>query len=521
MTLLDQPDDERAGVSPAVPAQARRWAATAAMCLGLFLISVDGTVSSIAIPDLQRDLRLSIAEVQWVVDAFAVVMAGTVLAAGTLGDRIGRRRTFNAGLLVCAASAVAGGLAATPAEVILARAAMGAGAALVMPATLSIIIALFPEPLPRRRAITLWAAVAAVGALLGPVLGGWLVDRYSWRSSFWINLPLAAVAAALAAWPVPESRRSGAAPLDRAGAVLSTAGLTTLVWAIVEGPGRGWTDPPVLAAFAGSALLLAAFTAWQAHGRAPMLPLPLLREPRVALGLAAMTLISLAAMGSFLLITLHLQNVLGYSPAAAGVRLLPAMAGLLAGAAVALPLMGRMDHGVILVGIAVTATALAWLTTLTPRTGYGSLAVAQVVLGAGGGMVLTTSTDMVMAAFPGHRAGLGSALNDVTRQVGLALGVAVQGSILASASARRLGELLGDVPGGVDATAVLAAPRAGPGSPSPETVAAARDAFVTGMTSSALAGALTLTAVVVLALCHALRRRLAGARRRPGRASNR
>ncbi|MFB4319190.1 MFS transporter [Actinomadura sp. 21ATH] len=488
------------------------------MCLGLLLISVDGTVLTVAIPDLQRDLEPSTAQVQWTVDGFAVVMAGTVLAAGALGDKAGRRAAFLTGLLICALASTAGALADAPAYVIAARVVMGAGAALVMPATLSIIIDLFPEPRLRRRAITVWTAVSGIGGLLGPVLGGWLVELFSWRSGFWINVPVAAVAIVLAVRLVPESRDADAAPLDYPGTVLSTAGLSLLVWATVEGPGHGWGSPPVLAAFAGAAVLLAAFFAWQSRCRSPMLPPALLRPPRIAFGLAAMALVSFIVFGLMLILTLYMQSVLGYTALQSGVRCLPASVGMVAGSAIALPLMGRIDDRLlILAGNAVLAAALCVLATFTARTEYEALALFLTLLGVGAGIVLAISTEMVMSAFPGRHAGLGSALNDVTRQVGLALGIAVQGAVLTSTSTHRLREVSGRIPGDADANEILAISAHRPGAVPAATVTAAKDAFVTGMTQCATAGAIAMAAITALAGWHLMRTRTVPAAAAPPR----
>ncbi|MFC0042225.1 MFS transporter [Actinomadura rayongensis] len=479
---------------PAHAGLARRWATTAVACSGLLLIGIDGTVLNVAIPAMQRALHPSTAEVQWTVDAFAVVMAGTVLAAGSLGDRVGRRRVFITGLLLCAAASAAGGAATSPGQMIGSRVVQGAGCALMMPATLSIIIDVFPEPHLRRRGIAVWAAVAGVGGLLGPVAGGWLVDHASWRAAFWSSMPVALLAAGLAAWLVPESRDADASPLDHRGALLSTAGLGTLVWAVVAGPKHGWTSPSVLAAFAGAALLLTAFAVWQARCRAPMLPLALLSAPRVRLGLAMMALISALVFGSVLILNLYMQGVLDYSALRSGTRTLPATAGMVVGAALALPLLNKLgrfgDRTAILAGLTILAAAFALLATFTTAADYRALAVYLVLLGTGAGVILAAATEMVMAAFPGERAGLGSALNDVTRQVGLALGIAVQGSALSAIAARRL-----HGPGD-DVNALLAAAHV-PGGPGPAAVAAAKDAFVHGMTRCALAGAVLVGAVAV------------------------
>ncbi|POM27345.1 Multidrug resistance protein stp [Actinomadura rubteroloni] len=493
--------------SPALSMR-RRWAATVVVCLGLFLIGIDFTVLNVAIPDLQRDLRLSTTDVQWIIDGYAVAMSGSVLAAGAVADRIGRRRAFVLGMLLCVVTSVAGGLADTSAQVIAARAGMGLGSALVMPATLSIVTRLFPEPALRRRAIAVWSAVAGIGGLLGPVIGGWLVDRWSWHAGFWVNVPIAVTAVFLAWWLVPESRAPGRMSLDLLGAALSALGLTALVWAVVEGPDRGWASTAIVLAFGSAALLLVLFAIWQVRHRSPMLPLSLLRVPRIGTGLAALALMSFIAFGSFFILVVYLQGVLGYSPWEAGVRTLPMSVAMIAGSAATLPLMSRVGgNAMTLLGFACVTGSFALLATTTADSGYDRLVVFQLVLGVGCGLSLSALTGTVMDAFPAASAGLGSALNDVARQVGMGLGVAVQGSILAAVSSHRLHQLLGRNDGSEDVNAILAASAHRHGGPSATTVTAAKDAFVTGMARSSVVDAVVLGAVVVVAAACLIRGR--------------
>ncbi|MGW9434249.1 MFS transporter, partial [Streptomyces decoyicus] len=273
---------------------ARRVGAAAVVCLGLFMLGLDLTVLNVAVPDLQGDLDTSTAQVQWIVDGYALVLGGTVLAVGAFTDAWGRRRSFVCGVAVCAGASLGGALSGHPWQVITARCVMGAGAALLMPATLAALHHLFPEPHLRSRAIAAWAAVGGMGGLCGPVIGGWLVEHSSWRAAFWINLPLAAVIIVLALALVPESharRRSG---FDVPGAALSAAGLLALVWSITESPHRGWTSPAALTGFAVAALLLAAFVGRQLRTPAPMLPLYLLRVPGIGVAAVALARMSFA-----------------------------------------------------------------------------------------------------------------------------------------------------------------------------------------------------------------------------------
>ncbi|MFI7411616.1 MFS transporter [Streptomyces sp. NPDC049627] len=475
-----------------------RWAAAAVVCLGVFLLGMDLTVLNVAVPDLQRDLDPSMAQVQWIVDAYALVLAGLVLTAGALTDRIGRRRAFTIGLAVCAAASALGALAEEPGPVIAARCGMGAGAALLMPATLSIIGNLFTEPAARRRAIALWAAVLGLGGMTGPVLGGALVEGFSWRAGFWVNVPFVAVTLVLTALVVPETgpgrtgihgggRAEGRCEqrVDLPGALLSACGLLTLVWAVIESPVKGWTSTPVLTGFALAAALMAAFAAHEKRraGHA-MLPLPLLRRPGVLRGAVSLALLSFALYGALFVITLYLQGVLGYTPWQAGVRTLPLAAALAVGSLAAPRMLARHDGRTpIAAGLALVTGAFAVLAHTRATSGYGHLMFFQVIAGLGAGIAAVAGTESVMGAVPLSRAALGSAVNDATRQVGAALGVAVQGSVLSTVVTDRLG---------------AAAPVAGPTAVLPPTPVA-RQAFVDGLTATALtAGAVTLAAALAL-----------------------
>ncbi|GHH45382.1 MFS transporter [Streptomyces candidus] len=267
---------------PATPGA--RVAAAAVVCLGLFMLGMDLTVLNVALPGLQQDLDASSAQVQWIVDAYALVLGGTVLAVGAFTDSWGRRRSFVRGMTVCAVASVCGAPAPQPEQAIAARCLLGVGAALLMPATLAILHDLFPEPALRRRAIAAWAAVGGLGGVCGPVIGGWLVEQSSWRAGFRVNLPLAVTAVVLALALVPESRAARPSAFDVPGAVLSSLGLTARVWAVIESPHRGWTSGWVLSAFTCSLVLLAAFLLRQSRAREPMLPLPVLTRPVSAWG---------------------------------------------------------------------------------------------------------------------------------------------------------------------------------------------------------------------------------------------
>lgn len=486
-----------------------RRAATATVCLGLYLLGMDLTVLNVALPDIQRELHPSTAQAQWIVDGYALVLGGLVLSTGAVTDRMGRRLSFTTGLALCAAASVLGALAASPWVVVAARGGMGAGAALFMPATLSIIRNLFPEPELRRRAIATWSAVAGLGMLTGPVVGGLLVERFSWQAGFWINIPVAVAAVLLAVLLVPESRAAHGERLDVVGAALSAAALTTLVWAIIEAPAKGWGSTPVTAAFAVAGALLGAFVAWQYRARAPMLPASVLRDRRIVGGAVSLALMAFGTFGALFVLTLYLQNVLGCTPLQAGVRILPQSAAMAAGAAAALPLLRRCQERVpVVLGLLVVAAAFAFWAGTGSGSGYGRLLVVELVAGLGVGLVSAAGTEAVMSAIPPDRAALGSALNDATRQVGASLGVAIQGSLLATAYTGRLTSRLARLrlalpptrwPAGHGLPGSGAADRLPPGVGTAVS-AATRGAFVDAMdTVSTMVAAVTLASAVAAA----------------------
>ncbi|CUW32929.1 MFS transporter [Streptomyces reticuli] len=466
------------------------------VCSGLFLLGLDLTVLNVALPELQTALGSSAGQTQWIVDAYALVLGGLVLTAGGITDRIGRRRAFLAGLATCGLASVAGATAALPWQLIGARGAMGAGAALIMPATLSLLTSLFPEPQPRRRAISLWAAVGGAGGALGPVIGGWLVAHQSWRAVFWLNVPCAVAIIVLTLLVVPAPPPARTEPVDLPGTALSATGLLALVWAIIEGPARGWTSTAVLSASAVGAALLTAFAVWVRRAPAAMLPRHVLRR-EVAVPAAALAMMAFGMFGALFVISLYLQGVLGCTPWQAGVRTVPLPAALIAGAALAAGLTARLTQRSLMVsGLAVVAGSFVLLSRTTPESGYPHLAVVQIAAGLGAGLTAAAGTAAVMESVGESYAGVGSAVNDATRQVGATLGVAVQGSVLATVYRDRVGEALahadlGGVPSAAKDSVVAAALAGRHAAPAVRghLLAAATDAFVAGLTRSAAVAA--------------------------------
>jgi EmrB/QacA subfamily drug resistance transporter len=432
--------------SESPPANPRRWVVLGVMCLSLLLIVMDNTIVNVAIPTIQSDLGASTSQLQWVVDSYILVFAGLLLTMGALGDRFGRRGALAIGLAVMGASSVLSSFADSAGQLIATRAVLGIGAALVMPATLSIITNVFTDRRERAQAIAIWSATAGMAVAVGPVTGGWLLEHYWWGSVFLVNVPVVVVALVLGQLFVPTSRDPAPPPVDVPGALLSIAGLVILVWAIIEGA-HGWTDPLVLGAFAVSAVLLGGFVAWERHTSTPMLDMRFFANRRFSAASGALMLTFFAMLGSLFLLTQFMQSVLGYSALQTGVRLLP-MAGVqMVVAPLSAKLVERVGTKVIVAtGLGVAATGLLIASRLSASADYPQVLLALVVLAAGLAMVMPPATESIMGSLPPAKAGVGSAVNDTTREIGAALGVAVLGSVMSSTYRPRVSEAISGYP---------------------------------------------------------------------------
>ena len=312
---------------PATAPYPRRWKALGVLALSLFVVTVGNTILNVGLPTIRDELGASASQLQWIVDGYLLVFAGLLLTAGSLGDRFGRRRALVTGLLVFGAGSLAATLSDSSATLIASRALMGLGAAGIMPTTLSILTNIFPAH-ERPKAIAIWAAVSGVGIAVGPITGGWLLEHFSWHSLFLVNLPIVAVALVGAAALVPESRDPEAPKLDLPGAGLSIAALTTIVWAVIEAPERGWGSSVILAAFALGLCVLAAFIAWERHTPQPMIDVTVFRNLRFSAASLSITFVFFALMGVLFFITTYMQAVLGYSALGTGLRVLPVAFGM-------------------------------------------------------------------------------------------------------------------------------------------------------------------------------------------------
>jgi EmrB/QacA subfamily drug resistance transporter len=418
---------------PLVQPDRRRWATLAVLCVSLFVIVVDNTIINVALPTLVRDLGSSISDLQWVVDAYSLVFAGLLLTAGTLGDRYGRKGALTAGLVVFGVASGAAAFATDVGALIGARAVMGIGAALVMPATLSILTNVFTDARERALAIGLWSGVAGIAVAAGPVAGGFLLEHFWWGSVFLVNVPVVIGAIAVGHFLVPTSRNPVPHPIDWAGATLSAVALVALVWGVIEAPHRGWTSSAVLAAFGVSVAAGALFVRRELRARYPMFNVRFFRNPRFTAASVTLMLTFFALIGFVFLATQYLQFVLGYTPLEAGLRTLPYAAAMMVAAPMSAKVVERLGTTrVVVFGMLLFSSGLVVASTSTVTSGYAPVAIAMVLMGFGTGLVMAPATDSIMGSLPPEHAGVGSAMNDTTREVGAALGVAVIGSVMSS-----------------------------------------------------------------------------------------
>jgi EmrB/QacA subfamily drug resistance transporter len=423
-------DDDRE-MDPAI--HARRWRILGVLCLCLLVVMIANTSMNVALPILSRDLGASSSQLQWLVDSYSLVFAGLLFTAGAVGDRFGRKGILQAGLAVFALSS---GLAATivdsPNQLIAARALMGVGGALVMPATLSILTNVFPSH-ERAKAVGLWAGISGGGTAIGPVLTGLLLEKFSWHAVFAVSIPFVAVAMAAVGQLVPRSRNPERTPIDMVGAVLSTVALTSIVYALIEAPHRGWLSAETLAVAGGGLVMMAVFALWELRIDHPMLDIRLFRIPAFGVSSLMLTLVFFALFGSFFSMALLLQLIYGLSPVASAVRLLPVSVIMMVASVWATRLVARFGkRAVVSGGMACLGIGMGLMTTLGTGSSYPHLLVAIGFVATGMAMAMSPTTDLLMSAVPRARAGMGSAMNDTTRELGGSLGVAVFGSLVAS-----------------------------------------------------------------------------------------
>jgi EmrB/QacA subfamily drug resistance transporter len=410
----------------------RKWWTLAAVSFGLFMIMLDNTIVNVALPSIQRDLGARLSQLEWVVSGYALSFAALMLVGGKLADLLGRRLVFVVGLAVFAASSLACGLAPSANFLIAARLVQGVGAALMNPATLSIISATFP-PRERGTAIGIWAGVSAMALAIGPLLGGLLTEHVGWASIFYVNVPIGAVAIAASLLLIEESKDTsdGQRP-DLPGLFSSGLGLFALTYGLIEASTYGWTSGRILGALAVSGVSLIAFVLLEMHQRTPMLDLSLFRSGTFAGANVVLLLVALAMFGVFFFLSLYMQNILGYSPVRAGAAFLPMTLLIIAVA----PLAGRISdrlgsRWLLALGMTLLAIQLFYFSRLGVHESYARLVPGMLLGGVGMASVMSPATAAALSAVPVDRAGVGSAVVNTSRQVGGSIGIALMGAIMA------------------------------------------------------------------------------------------
>jgi EmrB/QacA subfamily drug resistance transporter len=468
----------------------RRWWILIVLCLSTLVLTIDSMALTVAVPSMTEDLHASAQDIQWILDSYVLVFAGLLLTSGSLGDRFGRRKVMLTGLLLFGAASLAGTFAADPGQVIALRIAMGVGGALIMPSTLSILITVFDEE-ERGRAMAAWGSVSMLGLVGSPVLGGLLIDHFSWHAIFFLNVPVVVLALLAGVTLMPESKAPWQKP-DPLGAVLSAAGMTALVWWIIEIPQHGAFGGRSLAVLAVAVAALAGFVVWENVTASPMVPLALFKQRNFSGGSLSLALVQIGNGGLLLVLTQYLQFVLGYSPVKAGLAFLPLAVTAILGNTVGAQLAAKTGNRlVVLAGMLIMVSSFALLTTVGAGSGFTVPAIALGLLGLGAGAAMPAAVGALMGTIPPEQAGVGSALNDTIQQAGTALGIAILGSLLAGGYTRRM-------PAGAPAQAresiagAVATAR-------PDLVHAAREAFTSSMSTTFAVSAAGVLAAAVLA----------------------
>ncbi|MGU3437773.1 MFS transporter [Actinomycetes bacterium M1A6_2h] len=412
----------------------RQLAAFGVICIAELLIVLDMTVINVALPSIGIELETGISGLQWIVDAYTLTFSGLLLAFGNLGDRYGRRRLLLIGLTGLGLTCIIGALGDTLEQVITSRALMGVFAAMVLPATLAVITNLFPKPKERALAIGVWSSIAGVAVAIGPISGGWLLEHFSWHSVFWLNVPVAVVAVVLVAVVVPESKASSVGPLDILGVVLSIAGVSLLVFIVIEAPRFGWLSATTLVGFALSVALLIGFVYRELHCDSPVLDVTLFKIRPFAWPAVAIAVGYFSLFGFLFLITQYFQGVREYSPLAFGIATLPFAAALAVSSPAATLIAQKIGTMPVLVtGLILIGAGLLVAGQVELDSSYLTLVLpAMLLLAVGIAIIQGPATESIMSSLPLDEAGAGSAVNDTTREIGGTLGVAVLGSIVAS-----------------------------------------------------------------------------------------
>ncbi len=427
VNLWEQPD-----------VHARRWFLLGVLSLTLVLVVMSVSGLNVALATLQRDLGVTGPQLQWIVNAYALPFGGLLMTGGAIGDRYGRKGALLAGLAVFGIGALGGGLATSVEVLVAARALMGLAAAFVMPATLSLLIDIFPPP-ERPRAIAIWAGFAGGGAAIGPlvtglfVTGWWIVPSWGWEAGLLYNVPVVVVVMAVMVLWLPRSRDAEPRHLDPAGAALSIVAMIALIYGIIEGPEQGWTSAPVLAAFAVAVVFGAVLLRWQQRARHPMMPLELFADSRFSVGVAVVTMTFVVMIGFWFLFALYVQFSLGYTALEAGLATMPEALASMVVSPFTAPLAHRFgSRRVMAAGFGVLALTFIPLAFVDTETSYWYMVGPMILAGVGLALAMTPATNDIMVATPHRKAGIGSAVNDTARELGAALGIATLGALSTS-----------------------------------------------------------------------------------------
>ncbi|MEV5344353.1 MFS transporter [Streptomyces achromogenes] len=414
----------------------QRWLILGVICLAQLTVLLDNTVLNVAIPSLTRELHATTSDIQWMINAYSLVQSGLLLTAGSAADRYGRKKMLITGLVLFGAGSLVAGLAGSTGQLIAARAGMGIGGALLMTTTLAVAMQIFaPEEQPK--AIGIWSAVNALGFAGGPLIGGFVLDHFWWGAIFLINLPVAALAVVAVVILVPESKNPRGDRPDLVGAVLSTIGMASLVYAIISGPGHGWTSARVLVTAAVAVLVLGAFAWWESRAEDPMLDIHFFRDRRFTGAVAGAVLIVFGMGGALFLLTQHLQFVLGYEPLEAGLRTAPLaltvvvlnFSGLSAKWSARLGTPASIALGMVCMSAGLVSIAEV------DSGGYAGTLLGLLLIGAGCAVANPAMAHAIMSAIPPEKAGVGAGINGTLAEFGNGLGVAVLGAVLSSSVA--------------------------------------------------------------------------------------
>lgn len=496
------------------PGYATRWTGLLFICISLLVIAIDNTILNVALPSISRDLGASASDLQWIIDSYSLVFAALLLTMGALGDRFGRKPALQIGIVLFALGSLSAALANSTEMLMASRAFQGASAALIMPATLSLITSTFP-PNERSQAIALWAAVFGLGVGIGPVTGGWLIERFNWNACFYVNLPVAAVALIGGYYTLTNTKDETTPRIDIPGVLLSIPGLFALVFGIIKAGETSWTHSEVLVAFGIAAVLLGIFAWWENRSPYAMLPLSFFRNMSFTGANTAIALVIFSLFGSVFFISQYFQSVHGYSPFQAGLRVIPMSLILTVAAIMSARVANRLGTKyTVALGIFIAGCGLFYMSQVYEfDTPYGYIFIGMAILGTGMGTAMSPATNSIMGSVPRNKAGIGSAMNDTTRELGGAMGVAVLGTVMNAAYLDHVAKLERTLPpdaydgvrSSIQGAHAVAEGMIASGAPGAAEMAktitdAANAAFMNGMTNGMLVGAIImmLTSVMVL-----------------------